>query len=81
MTTQEYCCPDFASHVHDGFAQHQDGTWHIEGCCGGGCYVVNDMAYCPFCGAKLPTDEESLMTTTITPRLAAAIEEIEGETL
>jgi len=28
-----------------------DGTWAIFGCCGGGCYVVTGMVFCPFCGA------------------------------
>ena len=32
----------------------RDGeTWNIYGCCGGGCFVVTDMTFCPFCGAKL----------------------------
>jgi hypothetical protein len=31
----------------------EDGTWNINGCCGGGCYVVSDMKFCPFCGTKL----------------------------
>ncbi len=31
----------------------QDNTWGINGCCGGGCYVVTGMVFCPFCGAKL----------------------------
>ncbi len=35
------------------FEPQGDGTWAINGCCGGGCYVVNDMRFCPYCGAKL----------------------------
>ena len=36
------------------FEPDQDGeTWNINGCCGGGCYVVNAMRFCPFCGTKL----------------------------
>jgi len=34
------------------FKKQKDGTWSIYGCCGGGCYVVNGMKFCPFCGAK-----------------------------
>lgn len=28
-------------------------TWNINGCCGGGCFVVTKMEYCPYCGNKL----------------------------
>jgi hypothetical protein len=35
--------------------QSDDGSWHVNGCCGGGCYVLNDIKFCPFCAAKLPT--------------------------
>lgn len=40
----------------------EDGkTWNINGCCGGGCFVVSEMRYCPFCGTKLvnPLDTRS----------------------
>lgn len=30
-----------------------DGTWNINGCCGGGCYVVHQMKFCPYCGTSL----------------------------
>lgn len=30
-----------------------DGTWAVNGCCGGGCYVLTDLKFCPFCGAKI----------------------------
>jgi len=29
------------------------GTWNIYGCCGGGCFVVTRMKFCPFCGSQL----------------------------
>lgn len=32
-----------------------DGTWAINGCCGGGCFVVTGVKFCPFCGAKVQT--------------------------
>jgi len=36
------------------FEPDGDGeTWNINGCCGGGCFVVTEMRFCPFCGAKL----------------------------
>ena len=56
----DYCCEKFASEARadEGdrppFVKDQDGkTWNIEGCCGGGCYVVTEMRFCPYCGAKL----------------------------
>jgi len=24
----------------------------VNGCCGGGCYVITDLLYCPWCGKK-----------------------------
>jgi hypothetical protein len=35
------------------FEKGESGTWNINGCCGGGCYVVTDMRFCPYCGAGL----------------------------
>jgi hypothetical protein len=35
------------------FEIEEDGTWNINGCCGGGCFVVTEMRYCPYCGASL----------------------------
>lgn len=32
---------------------HEDGTWSIMGCCGGGCAVVTDVRFCPYCGSKV----------------------------
>lgn len=37
--------------------QDRDGTWNINGCCGGGCYVITEMLFCPFCGTALPGKE------------------------
>ena len=34
--------------------QDEDKRWHVNGCCGGGCYVLRDIKFCPFCGTKLP---------------------------
>jgi hypothetical protein len=36
--------------------QVDDGSWAVNGCCGGGCYVLTDVKFCPFCGTKLPDD-------------------------
>lgn len=35
--------------------QDEDGTWNVNGCCGGGCFVITGMRFCPFCGTPLPT--------------------------
>lgn len=35
------------------FEMKYDGVWAINGCCGGGCYVVDEMKFCPFCGSAL----------------------------
>lgn len=40
------------------FVPDPDGTWNINGCCGGGCYVVTDMRFCPFCGTELERDSK-----------------------
>lgn len=36
--------------------QAKDGKWYVNGCCGGGCSVLNDINFCPFCGTQLPTE-------------------------
>lgn len=35
-----------------------DSAWGILGCCGGGCYVMNNVRYCPYCGTELPLELE-----------------------
>lgn len=30
-----------------------DGTWNVNGCCGGNCYVIHDLMFCPWCAAAL----------------------------
>jgi hypothetical protein len=37
--------------------QAEDGSWNVNGCCGGGCYVLNEIKFCPFCGTKLPATQ------------------------
>lgn len=32
-----------------------DDGWSVSGCCHGGCYVLTDLRFCPFCGTHLPT--------------------------
>lgn len=37
------------------FSDNGEGkkTWNVNGCCGGGCYVLIDLKFCPWCGTKL----------------------------
>lgn len=43
-----------AMHPHSQFEPDTEtDTWNINGCCGGGCFVVTDMRFCPYCGARL----------------------------
>lgn len=52
---QKYCCEDFRKNTGKpdvGF-EYSAGGWHVNGCCGGGCYVLTDIKYCPFCGKAL----------------------------
>jgi hypothetical protein len=39
---------------------YEGGKWHVNGCCGGGCYVINEINFCPFCGEKLAGEKEKL---------------------
>ena len=58
-----YCCKEFESHTgtpHEGFekpnsphTKQYNNKWHLNGCCGGGCYVLEDIKFCPFCGSEL----------------------------
>jgi hypothetical protein len=36
--------------------------WNVNGCCGGGCYVLTDLVFCPWCGANVaaPTGDSSV---------------------
>lgn len=39
------------------FEPDTDGqTWNINGCCGGGCFVVEKMRFCPYCGAMIAAE-------------------------
>ena len=41
------------------FEPAEDGqTWNVNGCCGGGCFVVEGMKFCPFCAASLASEQE-----------------------
>jgi hypothetical protein len=58
--SKEYCCKRFAEHAdrefnsNGGFEKREfSEMWNINGCCGGGCFVVRDVKFCPFCGTNL----------------------------
>jgi len=65
----KFCCEKFAEESanvqaasdgtfvyasrHRAIEPDDDGeTWNVNGCCGG-CFVLTEMRYCPFCGSKL----------------------------
>ena len=29
------------------------GTFNVNGCCGGGCFVLTEIRFCPWCGANI----------------------------
>ena len=51
----KYCCKEFTEEVNDGQFEYCEDIemWAINGCCGGQCFVVDEMRFCPFCGYKL----------------------------
>ncbi len=54
-----YCCDEFAKHTgtpNSGF-EYADGAWYVNGCCGGGCFVLSQIVFCPFCGLRLGVPE------------------------
>lgn len=49
-----YCCEEFQKNLDDPITYNDlRHSWNIEGCCGGHCYVLDNVRFCPFCGAKL----------------------------
>lgn len=55
-TAAHFCCDEFAFFANRGpvqFEQSNDNAWNVKGCCNGGCYVLSDIKFCPFCGSKL----------------------------
>jgi len=35
-----------------------DGSWNVNGCCGGGCYVLTGLRYCPWCGERIADQKD-----------------------
>jgi len=38
--------------VGTSFDELEDG-FAIDGCCGGGCYTIQNIKFCPFCGKEI----------------------------
>ena len=56
------CCEAFANYTEnsDGVGKGEpaldksdDFGWCVRGCCGGQCYMMVGLKFCPFCGEKL----------------------------
>jgi hypothetical protein len=48
------CCKKFEDALEDSTLERDaDGSYNVNGCCGGGCYVLSEVNYCPYCGTKL----------------------------
>ena len=30
-----------------------NNKYAINGCCGGGCFIITEITHCPFCGEKV----------------------------
>lgn len=56
----KYCCKRFKINVErEHLEMDDDKDWNINGCCGGGCYILSDIEFCPFCGFALGKNEVS----------------------
>jgi hypothetical protein len=56
------CCEAFekvtTGHDPQVVQDQKTGKWDVLGCCGGGCYVLTSLRFCPFCAAPLPGKPE-----------------------
>lgn len=50
------CCDKFAEQAETQQIYHdpKKRVWNVNGCCSGGCYVITDLVFCPWCGSRLP---------------------------
>jgi xanthine/CO dehydrogenase XdhC/CoxF family maturation factor len=49
----EPCCEALQRAMFETLIVHEDKQWNVPGCCGGGCNVLFDLKFCPFCGSRL----------------------------
>jgi len=58
----DFCCKQFRDKYADsrgGFEYNEAcEDWNVTGCCGGCCYVLIDIKFCPFCGKELEEPED-----------------------
>lgn len=54
----EYC-EKLQTQIDKSNIEWVDGAWHVSGCCGGGCYVLVDIEFCPYCGDRLEEEKKS----------------------
>ncbi len=53
---KEYCCEEFDSNIRNSGGFEIDttiGEVNVGGCCGGGCFVLSELKYCPYCGKEI----------------------------
>lgn len=49
--TAAHCCDAFAEKIKQAVFEKEETAYHINGCCGGHCFVAYDLRYCPYCGS------------------------------
>lgn len=53
----KHCCEKLKNDLDDKVIEYDDGRYSVNGCCGGGCYVMSNIKFCPHCGTKLTLTE------------------------
>ena len=54
--SKEHCCKEFDENIRNSGGFEVDGRGkevNVGGCCGGGCYVLIELKYCPYCGKEI----------------------------
>lgn len=59
----EICCDDMAANIAktsvdttaviEAYPIDNKVEVSVNGCCGGGCFVLSDIHFCPFCGKEI----------------------------
>lgn len=61
MLNIHVCCKKMELAIEEeGIAVESDGEVAVPGCCGGGCNVLNNIKFCPFCGTEIETVNDSI---------------------
>lgn len=55
MEILNFCCNKLKREIESGqiVLDSSMQSIHVNGCCGGGCYVLTDLWFCPFCGREI----------------------------